>query len=127
MAAALASSLESMRLLLATGATLNSRNERGHTALMYALLSRATDAAAVPRVVEALLIAGSDVAARDHHGNTPLHLLALHCATQPWAAAVARLLLGSGADAGATNKAGLKPAGCVPAAGEGGDRRRRQR
>ena len=26
-----------------------------------------------------------------------------------------------GADAVATNKAGLKPAGCVPAAGEGGD------
>jgi len=71
--------------------------------------------------VEALLNAGSDVAARDRHGDTPLHVLALHCATKPWAAAVARLLLGSGADADATNKAGLKPAGCVPAAGEGGD------
>jgi hypothetical protein len=34
---------------------------------------------------------------------------------------VARLLLGSGADADATNKAGLKPAGGVPDAGEGGD------
>ena len=54
-------------------------------------------------------------------GDTPLHALALHCATQPWATAVARLLLGSGADTDATNKAGLKPAGCVPAAGEGDD------
>ena len=34
---------------------------------------------------------------------------------------MARLLLGSGADADAANKAGLKPAGCVPAADEGGD------
>ena len=34
---------------------------------------------------------------------------------------MARLLLGSGADADATNKAGLKPAGCVPAAAEGGE------
>ena len=32
-----------------------------------------------------------------------------------------RAWLGSGADADATNKAGLKPAGCVPAAGEGGE------
>ena len=120
MAAAEASSLESMRLLLAAGASLVQRNERGLTALMYALRSWAADTA-VLRVVEALLIAGSDVAARDHHGNTPLHMLALDSATQPWAAGVARLLLGNGADAGATNKAGLKPAGCVPAAGEGGE------
>ena len=119
MAAAALASLESVRLLLAAGATFLQRNERGHTALMYALRSGATDAAAVPHVVEALLIAGSDVAARDRDGNTPLHLLALHCAMQPWAAAVARLLLGNGADVDATNKAGLKPAGCVPDAGEG--------
>ena len=121
MAAALASSLESVHLLLAAGASVHHRNGHGDTALMYALRSEATDATTVPRVVEALLNAGSDVAARDHHGDTPLHVLAHHCATQPWAAGVARLLLGSGADADATNKAGLKPAGCVPDAGEGGE------
>ena len=121
MAAARSSSLQSVRLLLAAGASLIQRNERGLTALMYALLSEATDATAVPCVVEELLIAGSDVAARDADGDTPLHVLTQRCATQPWAAGVARLLLGNGADADATNKAGLKPAGCVPDAGEGGE------
>ena len=119
MRAARASSLESVRLLLAAGASVHRRNEHGHTALVCALRSKATDAAAAQRVVEELLDAGADIDTRTRDGNTPLHLLALHCAMQPWAAAVARLLLGNGADAGATSKAGLKPAGCVPDAGEG--------
>jgi ankyrin repeat protein len=98
MAAARASSLESVRLLLGAGASLIRRNERGHTVLMSALQSKATDAAAVPRVVEDLLTAGVDVNAQDKGGRTPLHHLALASAAQPWAADAARLLLASGAD-----------------------------
>jgi ankyrin repeat protein len=121
MRAALAVSQESVRLLLDAGASVNHRNERSDTALIYALRgndeyesrSEAT-LAAVPGVVEVLLNGGSDVAARDRAGNTPLHVLARYCATQPWAGAVAQLLLGSGADASVVNKEGETPAACVP-------------
>jgi len=82
---------------------------------MCASLSIATDAAAATRVVGALLDAGASVYARDHDGNTPLHLLALGSATQPWAAAVAQLLLGNGASGQWKNNARETPAGCVPA------------
>jgi hypothetical protein len=40
-------------------------------------------------------------------------LLAVYYSRQPWAAAVAKLLLASGADASATNKAGKTPMQCV--------------
>ena len=118
---AIRSSLESMRLLLSAGASVNHRNERSDTALMWSLrgkelsdMRRDADVAAVPSVVEALLNAGADVAARDRVGDTPLHALARYCATEPWATDAARLLLGSGADASAVNKAGDTPAACVP-------------
>jgi ankyrin repeat protein len=112
MAAAEASALESVRVLLAAGVSVHDSNERGYTALMYALLDTATDDA--PRVVEALLAAGASVTARNLVGDTPLHWLALHLATKPWAAAVARLLLASGAVGRKKNEAGKTPAGCVP-------------
>jgi len=89
------------------------RNERGSTALMCALRSKAADATLVPRVVQALLDADADVAARDHDGNTPLHWLATR-AMQPWAGAVARLLLASGASGRQENEEGATPADCVP-------------
>ena len=121
MRAADVSSLESVRLLLGADASVHRRNEHGHTALMHALWGDAAHAAAVPRVVEALLDAGADVTARDADGDTPLHMLAQECATQPWAAGVARLLLDSGADARATNVAGKTPAECASEEGEGDD------
>jgi ankyrin repeat protein len=115
MAAAQALALESVRLLLAAGASVHRTNEHGDTALMSALLSEATDATAVPRVVEELLDAGASVAARDCDGLTPLHQLAMTHATKPWAAAVARLLLANGASGRLTNEEGETPAECLPA------------
>jgi ankyrin repeat protein len=112
MAAAEASAVDSVRLLLAAGASVHDSNEQGSTALMYAFLDACSDD--VPRVVEALLAAGASVTARNLDGHTPLHSLARYCAAQPWAAAVARKLLASGADASATNNAGETPIECVP-------------
>ncbi len=121
MQAALESSLKSLQLLLAAGASVSRVNSRGFTALMSALQSKSTDATAVLGVVEALLAAGSLVIYRDLAGDTALHHLASHSHGQPWAAAVARLLLDSGADASVANKAGAKPAGCVPVSARGGE------
>ena len=122
MAAAEASAVESVRLLLAAGASVDRCNERGHTAILYALHSMATDAATVPSVVQTLVAAGTSVAIRDRYtGNTPLHWLALHHAPQPWAAAVARLLLANGASGRLKNMWHDTPAGCVPTGARDGE------
>jgi ankyrin repeat protein len=113
MEAAYHSALESMNLLLAAGASVHDSYELGYTALMYAFMCE-EDTDGTPDVVEALLGVGADVTARDNDGDTPLHWLARKCATEPWAAAVAQLLLESRADASATNNAGKTPAECVP-------------
>ena len=113
--------LESVQLLLGAGASVNASDELGHTAFMTSLRSPSADAAAVLSVVGALLAAGSDVYARDLAGDTALHHLARHSHEKPWAAAAARLLRDSGADASITNKAGLTPAQAVPAAARGGE------
>ena len=117
MAAAEASSLESVRLLLGAvaGANVNRCNERGCTALMYALQSKATDATTVVDVVGALLDAGADANVRDATGRTPLQLLAMSHAAKPWAAGVARLLLASGASVQPQRVDARAPAACVPA------------
>ena len=113
---AAASVLESVRLLLAAGASVHDSDEHGRTALMHALNCFFVTTDDVPRVVEELLDAGADVAARDNDGNTPLHVLATVNASQPWAATVARLLLASdAAAAAAVNTAGETPAQRVPA------------
>ena len=121
MQAAFMSSLESVQLLLGAGASLIRRNERGRSVLMHAVLSPCPDAASVPRVVDALLTVGVDVDTRDLAGDTALHHLASKSYGQPWAAAVARLLLGSGADGRVKNAAGKTPAGCVPVGARGGE------
>ena len=126
MVAASASELESVRLLLGAGvgASVNRCNEDGATALMFAMRSKSTHAATVLSVVEELLDAGASVNAHDKDGDTPLHLLVICSAKQPWAVAVAQLLLDSGAVASATNQSDQTPAELVPAgagpAGAGG-------
>ena len=66
-------------------------------------------------MVQALLDADADVAARDCDGLTPLQQLAMTHETKPWAAAVARLLLASGAVAQPHRVDARAPAQCVPA------------
>ena len=121
MVAASAWELESVRLLLGAGvgASVNRSNEDGATALMFAMASESTRAAAVLSVVEELLDAGASVNAHDKVGDTPLHWLAICSAKQPWAVAVAQLLLDSGAVASTTNQSDETPAELVPA-GAGG-------
>ena len=117
MFAASASELESVRLLLGAGvgASVNRSNEGGVTALMFAMRSKSTHAATVLSVVEELLDAGASVNAHDKDGDTPLHLLVICSAKQPWAVAVAQLLLDSGAVASTTNQSCQTPAELVPA------------
>jgi ankyrin repeat protein len=122
MQAALESSLESVQLLLAAGASFLRRNESGYTALMLSVLSECVDAAAVLGVVEALLAAGAIIADRDDDGDTVFHILAKQSHGRPWAADAARLLLGGGAAGGrAVNNAGKTPAKCVPVGARAGE------
>jgi ankyrin repeat protein len=121
MYAAWKTSLESVQLLLAAGASWSRRNDVGCTALMYSVCSRSDNAAAVLDVVEALLAAGSLVELRDLAGNTALHVLALVSHGKPWAADAARLLLGSGADWRIKNYSGKTPLQCLPVTARGGE------
>jgi ankyrin repeat protein len=116
-----ASAPKSVQLLLGAGASVNARNERGWTALMYSLRSTCVATAAATRVVEALLAAGACVNAADEDGNTALHHLASRSQHMPWAADAARLLLSSGEiDGRIQNHAGVTPAQAIPGAACGG-------
>ena len=122
MEAAWQASLGSVELLLGgVGADVNACNELGITALMSSVRSEHPDATALPRVVEALLAAGANVTACDHDGNLSLHHLAFDSHAQPWAADVARLLLGAGADGRAVNADDETPAQSVPVGAHGGE------
>jgi ankyrin repeat protein len=131
MAAVLARSLESVKALLAAGASVDFRDDEGQTALFYheasggwGQLARAislySEPVVDPRVVQALLAAGADVRARAHDGRTALHALAA-ADLQSWTVDSARQLLQRGADARALDADGRTPAQCVPAASHGGE------
>jgi len=81
--------------LLARGARVDARSDRGLTALMYAAGRGHLD------VVRALLSAGAAVDARDHGGHTPL-LFAANAGRDE----VARVLVEAGVDPAARNRAG---------------------
>jgi len=109
MAAAYASVLESVQALLAAGASVDLRNEHGHTALFYSVWCGACN----PYVVAALLDAGADVNAQDNDGETALHTLVMYEDLEPTSASavgVAILLLQRGANACAVTNDGRTPA-----------------
>jgi ankyrin repeat protein len=115
MRAAHTSSLESVQLLLAAGASLA---QFGKNELTYAITSLVDDSSAasgfaVMSVVDAMLRAGARVSDdADHLGDSLLHCVARMTA-RPWACDVARLLLDYGAGVGATNIDGMTPIECV--------------
>ncbi len=86
MYAAAVGSPEAMRLLLDNGATVNSPNSAGATALMWAVTE--------PEKVRLLLARGADVKAASQRGRTALLL----AARSDGSAAVVRMLMAAGAD-----------------------------
>ena len=82
--------------LIAAGAEVNAKNDRGHTPLHNA--ASAGDAA----IVSMLIAARADVNARDNNGKTPLHDTAGN-------ASVASVLIAAGADVNAEDSVGFTP------------------
>ncbi len=93
---------EALRVLLAAGAALETRDGEGKTALLWAA------AEGQLRCVEALLAAGADVHARSSTGVTPLHAAVARGGTPAQRAAVVACLLDAAAciDTGATSLRG---------------------
>jgi len=88
MRAALDGDLESVKLLAASGAQVNERNNEGRTPLMFAAINRHTESA------KELLAQGADANAKADDGGTALMLAASSGDKQ-----LVQLLLAHGADA----------------------------
>lgn len=93
------------------GATVNSKDKAGRTALMYALQNRLYQ---IPDYLRALVEAGADIKAADGDGLTPLM-----SAAQAGSEAVVKLLLESGAPADAKDKRGRTALTLAKEAGNG--------
>lgn len=92
MMAALGSSPEVVKALLAAGANVNTENEKGKIALLYV----STDKKAADRIMRDLIFYGSDVNHQCHEGTKPIIVAAMSRLF-----GVVDLLLSRGADAGA--------------------------
>jgi ankyrin repeat protein len=90
--------VEKVKALLAGGANVNAKTDRGQTALHCAPEYDAKE------VAEVLLAKGADVNAKDNIGKTPLHIAASFNAK-----GVAELLLAKGADVNAEDLVGTTP------------------
>lgn len=101
--AAVWSSAEDIRTLLAAGADVDAVNNAGRTPLHEATLCEGDLGT---ECMELLLAAGADPNARDAEGNTPLHLAAERREWRPYAEST---LLKGGADPTIKNNAGQTP------------------
>lgn len=91
-------------LLLAYGADVHARDQKGRSALHYLCLEmRHRTLNSTPENVRALLAAGADVNARDNRGQTPLVRFCVKNGSDP---AIVRMLLAAGADAHAPDNRG---------------------
>jgi len=90
--------VQQAQVLIAHGANLNARDERGRTPLHLAVGGGYAD------IVSLLLASGAKVNACDNDGDTPLHSAALHGHK-----ALVELLLSHGADPSAKNSRGRTP------------------
>jgi ribosomal protein S11 len=97
--------IDTMRVLLKAGANAAAANQRGATALTWALGDF--------EKVKLLLDAGAAVDQRTREGRTPLHI----AAQQPARPEVLRALLAKGADAKAMDVAGMTPLHLAAGAG----------
>ena len=94
-----------VRLLVEAGADVDARDRWGRTALAYAVAYGNTAAA------DALLRLGADASTPDQAGTTPLMIAADHATTvdaDALAVSLARLLVASGADPAARDRAGRR-------------------
>ncbi|MDE2763880.1 MAG: ankyrin repeat domain-containing protein [Gemmatimonadota bacterium] len=96
-----------LRELVAAGANVNARDEKGRTPLHRAVFwSHAYAESALVTVTSALLDAGADPNARDHGGSTPLHAAARALGRN---STVMPLLAAAGADLDARDHEGRTP------------------
>lgn len=95
--------IESIKLLIASGANVNARDDNGNTPLHGASSSFRgfTD---LPEIIRILLDAGAKVDARNNDGVTPLMRAAYTNAAEN-----AEALIAAGADVNAKTKGGLTP------------------
>ena len=92
--------VDQIQSLIASGADINAKNERGETPLHKAVLGRGDHKS----LVRLLVAHGANPNAKDQIGNTPLYKVA------QWASIdVAEVLISAGADVNAKNKDGKTP------------------
>jgi ankyrin repeat protein len=101
MRAAERADLDSVKRLLAEGASVNGKDWLGKTPLLHACVHGSLN----PDVVKALLAAGADVNVRDKGGTTPL-IAAVTMAQGTGQARIIRELLAAGADVNAKDASG---------------------
>ena len=87
-----------VRRLLAAGADVNGRDDRGATPLVWAAVTGSRE------IAELLIARGADVNAKDRSGFTPLHVAAYQSRRE-----VAELLIAKGAEVNARSTAGWTP------------------